>query len=361
MKEKRFEIKKDVSLCRLDAFAEAGVEELRLLCALLWRGGEGELAECAAEAGLDREEAAAALAFWRGAGAVALCHGGKKPGDAPQNPAETAVSPAVTETPAGQKEKEVPVRPADRLPVYSPGEIAERVDREKLASFINTCQQIHGKELSEADIAILVGLHDHLALENEYICLLLAYCDEGERKKPLRYAEKVAFSLFDAGIRTPAALAEYIERKHFVGSHEGKLRKMFGIGERDLSRKEEEAFTRWLCEYGYDEELIGLAYDITVNATGKAAVPYADRIISGWNTAGCKNAADVSAFLEKEKAGRTVRSAGGRPGARPGAPLSRGAAEEKEGMRSFDVDDFFSHALSRSYQDAAPAGSKKEE
>lgn len=358
MQEKRYQIKKGVQVCALDSFAEAGTEELRLLCALLSLGGEAGAEECAALAGLSAEEGAAAFAFWRGAGAVSLCRTAKKAEAAEAKAAEEAPAKAAAGAEAlasGEK----PVRPADKLPTYTPGELAGVVERENLSSFIKTCQQIHGKELSGADIAILVGLHEHLALENEYICLLLAYCNEGgedKPKKPIRYAEKVAFSLFDAGIRTPGALAEYIEKKHFIASQEGKLRKMLGIGERDLTRKEEALFEKWLCEYGYDMELIGLAYDITVNATGKAAPNYMDKIISGWNTAGCKNASDAKALLEKEKAARTFPS-GMR---KKDGGLSPGAKEEKEKMRSFDVDDFFSHALSRSYGDAADERAKKE-
>lgn len=345
MKEKRVRLKGQTSPCRLPAFAEAGTEELRFLCAVLVLGGEPTLAEIGAEAGLDMDEAAAALAFWRGAGALSLCCSEKKT-EKKEDMIPPVSRPAQEIIPSTQ-----PLRAEEKLPTYTAGQIADTVDRESLSSFLATCQQVHGKVLNETDIGILIGLYDHLQLEPEYICLLLAYY-----KKPLRYIEKVAFARYDEGIRTAAALTEYIDRRQKLDSHEGKLRRMFGIGERDLSAREEACFMRWITEYGYDEELIGLAYDITVNATGKAAVAYADKIITAWNTAGCKNAEDAKAYLDREKTARTSRPAKAN---RRQSEKDTAGKQEKEGMRSFDVDDFFSHALDRSYRDTDP--NKKED
>ena len=100
----------------------------------------------------------------------------------------------------------------------------------------------------------------------------------------------------------------------------------------------EEAFTRWCVEYNYDDALIGLAYDLTVGATGKASVLYADKIISRWNTEGCKTLADVNALLEKEKTEKAAKK-----------PPKSAKEAEKDEMRSFEVEDFFAHALDRSY------------
>ena len=254
-----------------------------------------------------------AIAFWRGAGALSEC-------------AE------------GEKKKKL-IESADTLSSYSPSEAAELIEKENLASFIAVCQESYGKVLSPNDIDIILGLHDQLSFSEEYICLLIAFLLRYERK-PMRYVEKVAFSLYDKGVVTVEALTDYIEKKTRGELREGKLRKLFGIGARALSKKEDECFLRWCEEYGFDDSVIGLAYDITVGATGKASVSYADKVLRRWFEAGCKSVFAVEEFIEMEKASRPKKES---------AAGKKSSAKEEKNPSSFDVDDMFAHALARSY------------
>ncbi len=314
---------------KTEAFYNASFEELRVLALLLAADAPLSAEELAAQARLETlGDAKDALAFWRGAGLIKTAPAGKK--DAPAKTDGDAPS-------APEKPQKRPVRSEDALPDYSGGELSRLIEKGNLAPFIEACQQIYGKVLSSTDIGILVGLNEELHLSCEYICLLLEYYGE-KAKKPMRYVEKVAFSLYDQGVLAFEQLEAHIEKHRLMRSREGALRRLFGMGERALTAKEEEAFTRWCVEYGYDDAVIGLAYDITVGATGKASVSYADKIITRFNTAGCKTAADANALLEKERAEKA------------GKRTPKAAKEkEKDEMRSFDVDDFFAHALDRSY------------
>lgn len=323
----------DKSPAKTDAFLSASEEELRVLVLLLAADEPLSAEDLQDLAGLATlGDAKDALAFWRGAGLIRTAT--KKKEAAP--PAET-----VEDTPAADEEKpqkkKKPVRAADELPTYSGSALSEMIERDNLASFIETCQEIYGKVLSSTDINVLVGLKEELHFDCESICLILSYYAE-KAKKPMRYVEKVAFSLYDNGIVSYAQIEAHLERKRRLDTREGTLRKLFGIGERALTAKEEAAFIRWCEEYGYDDAVIGMAYEQTVNTTGKAAVPYTDTILTRWNKAGCKNAADVLALMERERAERT-----------PHTPTKGEKRTEQDEMRSFDVDDFFRHALDRSY------------
>lgn len=304
----------DIDALTLPAFRTASADELRVLFAVKARGSAtvGELESLTL---LDGDTVRGALAFWRGAGALCECAEGEN--------------------------KKKPIESADRLSPYSPAEAAELIEGENLASFIEVCQESYGKVLSPTDIDILIGLHDQLCFSCEYICLLVAFLSRYGRK-PMRYVEKVAFSLYDRGVLTVEALTDYIEKKTRAERREGKLRRLFGIGERALTKKEDECFLRWSEEYGFDDKVIGLAYDITVGATGKATVAYADKIIRRWFEAGCKSLPSVEEFIEKEKASRPKAQPSGKKGS---------ATEEKKGLSSLDVDDMFAHALARSYGD----------
>ena len=316
---------------KTEAFYTASDEELRVLVLLLAAEEPLSAEDLQSAARLETVgDAKDALAFWRGAGLIKAATVKKKDAAASDEaPKEEASKP-----------KKTPVRSADELPDYSGSEVASLIEKGNLASFIEACQQIYGKVLSSTDINILVGLREELHFDCEYICLLLKYymgkdCDQ---KKPMRYIEKVAFSRYDEGVLTYEQLEAYIEKDRLMHSREGTLRKLFGIGERALTSKEETAFRRWCTEYNYDDAVIGLAYDLTVAATNKASVVYADKIIAGWNTAGCKTLSDIHALLDKEKIEKAAKK-----------PSKSAKEKEKDEMRSFDVDDFFAHALDRSY------------
>ena len=299
----------------LPAFLGASAAELRVLYILRERAEAVDADTLSRLAGLSEEDVRDALSFWRGAGAVTVSEGQTSP-----------------------VEKKKAVLSADRLSPYAPSEASRLIEEENLASFIELCQQTYGKVLCPADIDILLGMHDQLHFDCEYICLLIAFCVEHGRK-PMRYIEKVAFSLYDRGVLTVEALNDYIEKKHRHDTREGKLRRLFGIGDRALSKKEDECFMRWCEDYGYDDSVIEMAFDITVNAVNRASVAYADKIIRRWHEGGCRNVFEIREFLEKEKE------------ARPAKPKSKAkpSDSEKESMRSFDVDDMFEHALNRSY------------
>ena len=56
--------------------------------------------------------------------------------------------------------------------------------------------------------------------------------------------------------------------------------------------------------YGYGEEIIRMAYEVTVNATGNASIPYANSILTRWHEAGMKTSEDVERLIAQEKAER---------------------------------------------------------
>lgn len=316
---KTYQKKPDTPPYALPSAAFAGAEEWRVLSVLTEEPDRAfTAAEVAEKLHIPAETALEALAFWYGAGALCTAE------------AATAVT-------APPKPKKKPLESADALPNYGAEDLSRIIEQENLAGCIALCQDAYGKVFSDVDIRIVVGLYDQLSLAPEYICLLIAFCNEHTRR-PMRYVEKVAFSLCDREINDVEKLTAYIEKKHRDDAREGALRKLFGIGDRALGKKEEECFTRWCEVYNYDDAVIGLAYDLTVGATGKASVPYTDKILTKWNTAGCKNLSDVEAQIAKEKQSRP-------------SPDKPGKKDPQKTDRSFDPDDFFAHALERSYGD----------
>lgn len=322
----RYQISDKKPLAGSEALREAAETELRvLLCLYEMRSAEPEaLAEAA---GCSLGEAKDALAFWRGAGVVARCASG-----AAEKPAKEAFKEAKDAgkaTPSAEKAK--PVQRSQEV-TYTTGELAEKLERYQLRSLFTACQQAVGKECGRVEMNTLVYLYEQLGLSGDYILMLLSYCIE-LGKPSFRYMEKVALGLEEQEIKTVEALERYIEAQRQYRSAEGKLRRMFGLGDRAPSSRERGYFDKWVNQFGYGEEIVGIAYDITVNHTGKAAMAYADKLLSDWHLAGCKTPEAVEAHLRRAEA---QRGGGEKP-------------QKKQAAMSFDVEDAFQKALARSY------------
>ena len=142
----------------------------------------------------------------------------------------------------------------------------------------------------------------------------------------MRYIEKTALSLYDKGIHTAAQLEQHLMELDRLASAEGGIRKIFGMGERAFTAKENSFVDDWINRYGFDFEMIKLAYEETVNNTSKPSMSYANKVLESWYADGIKSPADLGKAKEKRK----------------GTPKGAQAA-------SFNVDDFFNAAINRGF------------
>ena len=274
----------------LEAVGRAGEIELRVLLWLCASGGSVDIKKLSKQAGCGEDQVKEALSFWRGTGVIGLCDGNAEP----VSETETATS-ATVQTKKEEPKKEEPkkLKSADELPRYTSEELANILEgRQETATLIYECQNIMGKVFNMREINVLIGLLDYLCLDCEYIMMLLSYC-MSIGKKTLHYAEKTAFALYDAGITTASQLAEEFKRRESAASAEGQIRKLFGIGERAFTTKEKKFISAWINDMGYSIEIIEKAYEVTADATGKGALPYANSILERWNAAGLKTLEEI--------------------------------------------------------------------
>ncbi len=221
----------------------------------------------------------------------------------------------------GMKDYTPIVSVSNKVPTYSGAQIKRFVESNgKIASLFDACQSIMGKSFTPVDFNNVIYLKDYFKLSDDYIMLLIAHCVENE-KGNWAYIRKTAKNLYEDGIATYAELEKHFESRKNKESLEYKIRTLFGIGMRELSKKENEKIQLWI-ESDIPEELIRKAYDITVNKTGKISIAYASRIIENWISLGYKTLEDVESSEKKRK--------------------------EKLSMSTFDTDDFFEAALARS-------------
>lgn len=280
--------------------------ELKVLIALasseeLRSDFESGADELASLLGCDRAALDAALSFWRGAGVLL-----------------TSKEATTIKNPKSRRRSGVPT--------YTGEELARIIEDEKLSSLIDEIQKIFGRTFNPTEANTVVALMRFLNLDETYIMLLCNYCAE-VGKPSIRYLETTAYSLYDDGITDAESLDAYIRERAELSSFTGKVRSIIGIGGRALSASEKAMFEKWKNEFCYSPDIIRLAYDITVDKTGKYTSRYLDRVLTNWNSSGLRTIEEITAYNENGT---------GRP--------------KQETDSSFETDDFFGAALRRSYE-----------
>lgn len=306
----------------LEVIKRASGDDLKVLLCLCSCEGNADEKKLAKLTGCKSENIRDALSFWRGAGVIEASDGKTEEPESEKSAPENEPEPQKEE-----KQTKKKLQRSEELPNYTSAELSDILEqRSDTATLINECQNILGKVFNVHEINVLIGLVDYLGLDCEYIMILLTYC-VSLGKKTLHYAEKMAFALYDAGICTSAELSEELRRREVAASVEGRIRTLFGIGERAFTTKEKKLISAWVGEMGYPIEIIEKAYEVTADATGNASIPYANSVLERWNKEGLRTLEDIEAsYIKSDEA-------------------------KKQSDGSFDTDDFFEAAIKRALGD----------
>ena len=304
-------------------------------------GQSGALQRFAERIGCTAAEVERAISYWRDAGVLRTAEPEEKTarrakrktpeetvreemekrGMTPPSREDREKEEAVEEKPVKTEKKP---RRNEELPSYTLEELSELLEgRRNLSLFVDECQRAYGKMFNPREVSKLLGLVEYYSLDEEYVLTLLRYYGEkpAEERKAIGYVIKRVDTLIDSGIDSVDALSAHLQREAALHENEGQIRSIFGLGARAFTAKEKAAVLRWVGEFGFTTEMIRLAYERTVNATGKPSIPYAAKILERWHSEGYKTPGDVEA-AESGVAGST---------------------------QNFNTDDFFEAALKRSY------------
>lgn len=209
-------------------------------------------------------------------------------------------------------------------PAYTGAQISRIVDSSPSFKMLADCaQDVLGKSFTQTDYNSLLFIKDYYKFSDEYILMLLAYCVENDTTN-WAYIRKTSKILYDEGIDTYEKLEGHFAARRNKRSFEYKIRKLFGVGGREFTCREKTIFEKWVdAKYSYD--LIKMAYEISVDNTGKSNWNYTNRILENWLASGVKTVEDAEKAQESHKS--------------------------KLSMSSFDTDDFFEAALKRSSEE----------
>lgn len=318
-------------LSRLEVAGELDLKLLLLLASSSEMREEPDSAKLATALGFSSSEVDISIAFWRGAGILKGGKSQKKKGTASTQP-ENKKEPVQMALPAPEV-----ISGTRDMPTYTGTEIEQLINEKTgLKSLLDECQRILEKVFSVHESNKIIGLSDYLGLEDGYILLLCSYC-KSIGKGSVAYVAKTATELYQNNVDNLAALEAYIEQRELRASFEGKMRKLMGIGSRALSTREKKFFEQW-AQLGFSDDVLQLAYDQTVDSSGKAAVGLMNTILTTWHQKGVQTVLDAQAQIDQHKNEIKKHYA------------KKNGSEPSFSDSSFNTDEFFDIALQKSLE-----------
>lgn len=200
----------------------------------------------------------------------------------------------------------------------SAAQVSEKIlSNPELADLTAMAHQVLNKPLTNDDIATLYWFNDSeggLGFSPELIMILIEYC-VNNGKVDMRYIEKTAIGWHKDGVKTIADAEKYLSSKEDMNKFYYELKKIFGIQGRNLSKAEEKYIYEWHNDCGMSAEMIALAYEYCIMATGKISFQYMDSIIKNWHKL------NISTVDAAQKNRAEFRSKN--PGKAPGSPQKK--------------------------------------
>jgi len=251
---------------------------LKVLLFILRKNGETSPDEITSFLGLGKPAVEQAVGYWVNLGVL------QQPAPLPAPPVEEPAAQSAP-TPAAN----LPGKTRPKLTTRQINDMSRSDDT--IAFLLREAQMIIGKPLTPVATDTIAALYSYYGMNPEVLLMLLQYCTS-QKQDNMRYIEKVAASWIEKGIDT----SEKAEREILAGaeqaSHEAAIRRILGIHDRALISSEREFIAGWK-DAGISNELVGLAYERTVEQKGKLSLPYINGILQNWKQKGISTPAQA--------------------------------------------------------------------
>ena len=254
-------------ITELECFKEASKDEVKILVAILSRGGTVGVTQLSEALGISPARIKACITLFTEGGVLTECDG-------------TSLAEVEYEFEPTKKDK----KRASETTV----ELARSIRENDLYEMNRELEVLFEKTLETREIERITSLYVKKGLSVEYILTLSAFLKDKKQNLTVESIVREANKLLSKEIDTLESLEVYVKEKNEEISGEMEMRRLFGIYGRTLTKSERDYFKRWMHEYGYSSTIIGEAYDISVSATGKISLPYINSILAAWYEAGCK-------------------------------------------------------------------------
>ncbi len=276
--------------------------------------------------GVTQEDIEDAMSYWEQVGVIYRADGEMKK-SAAATAAPVKIVAASPESKTSEKVRAAVPRPQKSL---LPSEIADRIAAsEEIAFLFSSAEASLRRVLTFDDQRTILWFYDHLGMSADIIIMLIAYCCSIERYN-MAYIEKIAADWHEKNITTHEQAENEILLMQKKFSFEGKVQSRLKLQSK-LTASQKKYIGDWAM-WDIDIDMVELAYDKTVDATGKPAFGYMNKILQKWHDNGVSSAQEAREFDERT---RPVRGGTEKPQA---APVQSGSSP------SFDLSLILEHA-----------------
>jgi DnaD/phage-associated family protein len=280
----------------------AGGLSVKALLLILRHGGKLELKELAAMLGQSVSDVQDAVNYWAENGV--LLPAGEQDATAEQPLLAYTEEPSppkpqtAAPTPEASPKQRVETVSSHR-PRLTTGEINELAAADQNITYLlQEAQSVLGKPLSPVASSTMASLYSYSGMRPDLILMLVQYC-ASIGKSSMHYIARVADDWLDRGIDSHEKAEAEILRLTKQNQTEGRVKRAFGIHDRNLVTSEKEYIRRWEDEFKLDFALIELAYERAIELTGKLNFPYINGILANWHEKGVKTPAQALQEVRK--------------------------------------------------------------
>lgn len=271
---------------------------LKLLLYLLRHGGESFTEEQLRNAlGIKRDgELEDAAMFWFQRGIIRMDEGELIP------TAEEELQEQLPEIPEQvQEHKQASLRRAAEnsgAVIYTSRDISQRINTDSAVDFLfRQVQELYGRVLKTSESRMVLQLVDFYGLPAEVAVMLLKYCFKVGKTTP-SYILATAQDWVNEDIRTVEAADAHLLKLEKRFSTEENLRRAMDMKTK-FSPNQLNYIKKWTEEWGFGEDMVILAYEITLDKTGALNFSYTNKILENWKTSGIYNTEDAKREAEE--------------------------------------------------------------
>lgn len=272
---------------------------LKLLLYLLRHGGESFTEEQLRESlGIRRDgELEDAAMFWFQRGIIRMDEGELIPTD---DSSQEVLPEIAASEPEHRSTSLRRVSENSGAAIYTSGDIAQRIKTDGAIDFLfKEVQQLYGRPLKNPESRVVLQVTDYYGLPAEVAVMLLKYCFKVGKTTP-SYITAAAKDWADENIRTVEEADAHLLKLEKRFSMEENLRRAMDMKTK-FSPNQLSYIKNWTEEWGFGEDMIILAYEITLDKTGGLNFSYTNKILENWKKSGIYNTDDAKRASQEFK------------------------------------------------------------
>jgi len=314
----------------------AGALQLKVILYFLRHTAMGENVSCdqiASALGKDKEDVEDAMYFWLDRGLVL-----KSTADVEF---KTKTVEKVQPEPVLQEKKEPKKKSVADLPILRPSHEQIAIRCNECADFrelFSEAQQKLGKTIGYEGQSILIMLHDSYGLPVEVILMLIEYA-VSKGKTSYKYIANLGKLWSENEIDTYEAAEQYIEQQSGTDGLWREFRALTGVKNAEPTTNQRRFFNAWRLEYGFDAQMIYMAYERSIENTEKMSLKYMNEILKNWYEKGIKTPIDVGHEQQMWEEQKKKNS----------KPKQSKAVQESQTNASYDIDAFMKKSIGIKY------------